>query len=319
MHGCNDQWERPGILAGVWLCSAVLAVCALAWRGEAVAQPIPISNCQTIGTSGSYVLTQNLTTTGTCLTISADSVTIDLNGFSIVGHSTSGSGIRVNSTSQVLEVHDGMFQNFPYSGAILQTNKGLVFAKNLIQENAGSRVAYLESASRTVRVQGGTNSYVYGGRASEDQAQAISAVVTNRSIATNWAFYYQSIDVYSGMVSGSIAADNPSGTSGIFLDGSWSFSMDSVARRSPHGFGMSSGSSLLVNNLAGGNSIDGFATLNSSGGQYSALFGNASFGNVTDGFNLLCPGFIIGNSALNNTPNLTESGADCLDADNLAP
>jgi hypothetical protein len=55
--------------------------------------PIKITQCQTINQPGSYKLADNLTftsTTGTCLSITASYVTIDLAGFSISGPATSG-------------------------------------------------------------------------------------------------------------------------------------------------------------------------------------------------------------------------------------
>jgi hypothetical protein len=55
------------------------------WRAEG---PIEIEKCQTISKSGSYKLVNNFTftgTTGTCLSITADFVTIDLGGFTISG------------------------------------------------------------------------------------------------------------------------------------------------------------------------------------------------------------------------------------------
>jgi hypothetical protein len=45
----------------------------------------PPFNCQTITQSGSYTLTKNLTSTGDCILIAADFVTIDLAGFTISG------------------------------------------------------------------------------------------------------------------------------------------------------------------------------------------------------------------------------------------
>jgi hypothetical protein len=43
---------------------------------------IDISNCQTISSSGTYSLTSNLTTTNSCITITAEN---DCQGFIIVG------------------------------------------------------------------------------------------------------------------------------------------------------------------------------------------------------------------------------------------
>ncbi len=44
---------------------------------------IPISSCSTISNSGSYILTDNLTSTCTCITVSADNVNIELDGHTI--------------------------------------------------------------------------------------------------------------------------------------------------------------------------------------------------------------------------------------------
>jgi hypothetical protein len=70
-------------------------------RGGAQAQsqqegPIEIEKCRTIGQAGSYKLVRNLsTTTGDCLVITADFVTIDLAGFPITGANTTPSSTAV--------------------------------------------------------------------------------------------------------------------------------------------------------------------------------------------------------------------------------
>jgi hypothetical protein len=73
-----------------------------------------IKTCQTITTPGSYVLAKDLFPTGDCLVITASSVTIDLNGFSIVGPSgiTSTSGILANSGARFTAVRNGSISNF---------------------------------------------------------------------------------------------------------------------------------------------------------------------------------------------------------------
>jgi hypothetical protein len=48
-------------------------------------EPTPLRKCQTISQPGSYELADNLTSTGSCLVIAADFVTVDLAGFSISG------------------------------------------------------------------------------------------------------------------------------------------------------------------------------------------------------------------------------------------
>jgi len=69
-----------------------------------------------ISTSGSYVLTSNLQVSSSnthCIQITADNVTIDLNGFALVGPGTGtgGYGIYVNSADNVT-VSNGTVRNF---------------------------------------------------------------------------------------------------------------------------------------------------------------------------------------------------------------
>ena len=61
---------------------SAVAVVAGCWSSAALAAEgrIPVSGCQTISASGSYLLTQDLNTTCTCLTIAADDVNLDLDG-----------------------------------------------------------------------------------------------------------------------------------------------------------------------------------------------------------------------------------------------
>ncbi|BCA53729.1 hypothetical protein W02_08690 [Nitrospira sp. KM1] len=66
-----------------------LAAAAFPLDGNAQVQ---LHRCRTIDQPGSYRLAANLTAEGTCLAVSADGVTIDLNGFAIVGNG-SGTGI----------------------------------------------------------------------------------------------------------------------------------------------------------------------------------------------------------------------------------
>ena len=71
--------------------AAVFAFCLLGFTSEATAQT-SISNCGPINDPGAYILTNNLVTSGDCLTINANNVSIDLSGFTIFGDGT-GNGI----------------------------------------------------------------------------------------------------------------------------------------------------------------------------------------------------------------------------------
>ncbi len=70
-----------GMLVGGGVALLLLGVVV----GPASAQPIPVSACGTLAGGNSYILTADLHTTGTCLAVTANGATIDLNGHSISG------------------------------------------------------------------------------------------------------------------------------------------------------------------------------------------------------------------------------------------
>jgi len=83
---------------------------------EASAGVSPISTCQTIMSSGSYELTQNLNHDGTtpangCLLVDADNVTIDLKGFTITGSNTD-SGIGTVGPQDNIVIRNGTITDF---------------------------------------------------------------------------------------------------------------------------------------------------------------------------------------------------------------
>src|SRR5437899_6709268 len=87
--------------------SVVLGLSTIAAEAQG---PGLISSCQPITQPGSYFLTRNLTATGSCLTIQANFVTLDLGGFVITGNGT-GSGIAATPI-QAITVRNGTVTNF---------------------------------------------------------------------------------------------------------------------------------------------------------------------------------------------------------------
>lgn len=68
--------------------------------------------------SGSYVLTNNITSPQTAISVEADNVTLDLNGYSITGPGkSSGGGVGIYSfDKRNLVIKNGTIQNFGYDG-----------------------------------------------------------------------------------------------------------------------------------------------------------------------------------------------------------
>lgn len=77
-----------------------------------------LNKCRAITESGSYAVTKDLQATaktnGNCITIEADFVTLDLNGFTLRGDGT-GYGVSDNGTArQAVVVRNGMITGFLY-------------------------------------------------------------------------------------------------------------------------------------------------------------------------------------------------------------
>jgi hypothetical protein len=77
----------------------------------ATAAPKNVNSCGTVGASGSYELTKNLTASGDCLVVTADFVTIDLSGFTIFGDGT-GDGIKGDVARKAITIRNGTIANF---------------------------------------------------------------------------------------------------------------------------------------------------------------------------------------------------------------
>jgi hypothetical protein len=103
----------------------VLALGALIFVSGAGAQePIKITACQTISQPGSYRLANNLPPVPpglSCLVITADFVTIDLGGFSIIGNSGLLGGTGVLAQGQLLGI---AVRNGSISGYTSSVNLG---------------------------------------------------------------------------------------------------------------------------------------------------------------------------------------------------
>ncbi|HKD55282.1 MAG TPA: hypothetical protein VKB72_13785 [Steroidobacteraceae bacterium] len=76
---------------------------------------VEISRCQTIDQPGSYIVVTNLKATGDCLVITADNVTVDLNGFTLTGN---GSGTGIKGPPQPLQGGVAAFSTTVRNGQI---------------------------------------------------------------------------------------------------------------------------------------------------------------------------------------------------------
>src|SRR5262245_42580538 len=95
----------------LWLSGFTSVLGVLGLLVSVQAQPTELTNCGTISASGTYRLANDLTpTTGNCLSVEADFVTIYLNGYTLTGNG-SNSGV-VCSGFQGLVIRIGTVTNF---------------------------------------------------------------------------------------------------------------------------------------------------------------------------------------------------------------
>src|SRR5215467_11079290 len=94
--------RRPAAFFPMVLALGAIILAPAAGARADAQGPIEITQCQTISQPGSYKLVNNLTATGDCIVITAQDVTLDLNGFEISGNGT-GSAI-VGTGAQVRTV-----------------------------------------------------------------------------------------------------------------------------------------------------------------------------------------------------------------------
>jgi parallel beta-helix repeat protein len=114
-----------------------------------------ISTCTTLSASGKYMLTSNVTSTGTCFTISAENVTLDCNNNWII-YSTAGAadtyGIYTNRANIVIKncnILDGAWDSTQTTrhGIVFNSANNSIISNNFINANKGKAIYLYNAAS----------------------------------------------------------------------------------------------------------------------------------------------------------------------------
>lgn len=141
------------VLAGVVSLLAIAAVARIVYGGplDPPAAPGPTDATvitalpYTISAPGKYVLKGNLATATTGISVTASDVTIDLNGFALIGPGTgcpdgiSSSGAPIKN----LVVRNGTIRDWCHSGIAVVTGSGALFDDLRLTGNGTSPVAAL--------------------------------------------------------------------------------------------------------------------------------------------------------------------------------
>ncbi|MEM4375858.1 MAG: right-handed parallel beta-helix repeat-containing protein, partial [Candidatus Woesearchaeota archaeon] len=195
---------------------------------------ITLSSCGVISSPGSYALTQNVSSSGTCFNIQTSNVELDCQGFTInYGTSTAGNGINAsagtalsNITIRNCNIQKGStIGDYNWGIRFRSTSNSLIFNNTistdgpqfnygiLFDTNSNSNIV----SSNTIRTNG-ISSYNIG----IYFVQISNSTITNNTITTNGTGYNYGIYLYIGSNFNNISSNTirTNGTSynyGVFL------------------------------------------------------------------------------------------------------
>jgi parallel beta-helix repeat protein len=247
----------------------------------------PVSACGTISTPGSYYLTGNISATGTCITISADNVTLDLMGFAITGPgAASGNNRGIYISGSNVEVRNGTVRGFGFFG-IYSYNSAANDSVRVVNVRAmgnGGTGIYLNSLNSLVR---GCTAAGNG----DDGIRAQGGSTVSGNTAYDNVGY--GVFVYSGStVDGNTVYGN--GNSGIFANQGSTVIDNTVRGNTTYGIWAHTGSTVSGNTAYGNGSSGIYAN------EGSTVSGNTAYLNQQNGVILLGYNLVDGNTAYKN-------------------
>jgi parallel beta helix pectate lyase-like protein len=278
-----------------------------------------VSSCRTISSPGNYVLTSNLTSTGTCLVITARGVALDFNNHTITGNGT-GDGIDDGGTQFLnIVIANGTVKGFNI-GINFPTNGEALAINNMTVLNNTSTGIVINGFGQSLT---GVKSTGNGG-AGIDMTSTSNSAFTDVTVTGNGK---------DGILAPSSNNDN-------------AFTNIQAQNNTGNGIELSSSNNNFVtNSLLTGNGGDGVAFLGEGNGDAiiivtgSTAVGNAGIGfditgtantlandiannNGQGGASVICPSNVTNLSAHGNTGgNLKEdtSSGSCINLNNNAP
>jgi len=244
------------LLIGPWLLA-----------GEAQAAPTVITSCQAITQPGAYVLGNNLSASGNCIRLKADGVTLNLNGFQIVGNG-SGTGIKFAAECGC-------------AGRQIVIQHGLIigFARAIDLEVLG----------------GGPTTYVLEDLRISDNAE-FGARLEGESMVRNSVFYKNGHCLF---LDGCARPTEPG--DGLTV-GNNSIVTGNILVGNAHSGIVAGASATITGNTVNSN---GFIGISAGGG--ATLVNNTVNANANAGISVACPSNLQANTATANTPNVSTS------------
>jgi parallel beta-helix repeat protein len=297
-------------------------------RIDVLTLPGDASNLFVISAPGSYYLSGNLTGVSgkNGISINADDVTVDLNGFALIGVTGSGDGIVVPAAHRNLRIRNGSAQSWGGNGINCNNATNSQFDHLRVSQNAayGLNCGAGNVLSEISAEANGLQGIITGARCTLTACYAAnntsdgffignsSTVTASTSVSNVNGFNTDNQCTIIGCTAASNSGDGifPNNNctikdctavlngTGIYGGGTARSSIVGCTASQNTGNGIVFGSdSLIMGNNASGNGIDGF---HSSGGSLNHIDGNTASHNAHDGF-ILGNDLVVRNSAFFNT------------------
>ena len=308
----------------------------------------PISQADiplTIGASGSYYLTEDVSAAGTAITVGIDDVTIDLGGFSLIGPNSDASyGIYMFGRKNV-EIRNGTIRNFDYAiyeySAYTGKNHRVINVRVKSNKRTGINLKGSGHLVKDCTVTGNGNSAtssIYG-------IFVENGTVIDNTVSENGdsAYTVSAIHVSNGVITGNTVSGNGSSAGNIVYP--IYIAYGSVTGNTVYNNGDSSGGIYMTAIRSGGRGTISFNTVFGNGksstanivrgiqaGTGCSVIGNTVTANgelatsTVIGINLLGNNLVDQNTAFDNglggtgsVTNMSLGVAGCVYGNNVAP
>ncbi len=286
-----------------------------------------VSACGTLSAAGNYFLTKNLTSTGTCIVIGSEGVSLDMKGHTITGNGT-GDGISDGGGNfESMAIANGKIRNFSV-GIGLDTSCCVVIrnvdsSNNtatgiLVGECCGTLDSVTTNSNGTTGIMALSCCYTlnnvqvnHNGPGGGIIATGCCTTVSNSTVSGNGATGVSGNDCCNFVISSKVQSNS---ADGVALSGCCNFVIEStVALNHGNGANLTNSDNLVTRTNASSNTGNGILLA----GTDNQITSSVASGNQGAGASVECPGAITGLTTRNNNGGpLSTSGGTCTQLNN---
>lgn len=291
-----------------------------------------ISACGTLSAAGNYFLTKNLTSSGTCITVASEGVSLDMKGHSITGNG-SGDGISDGGVQfESMAIANGKISHFANgiglgksccvvirnvnssnntgAGILVGTCCGTLDAVTT-NNNGGDGIDAFECCFTLNNIQSNNNGGIGIAATKGAGSSACCTTVSNSTVTGNAGVGIAATNCCNFLVSSTVQKNGGDGTD---MSGCCNFVVNSmVTLNMGIGISLTGDDNLVTGTNSSSNSGDGiFLASDSNQITNSQAKGNGGFG-----ANVGCPGAITRlNAKSNSSGSLNTTGGTCTQLNN---